>query len=45
MFVVGLYGVIRCDEKSGDMIHVSQGENLVFVSKMMAEVPKFPRVD
>ena len=27
------------------MIHVSQGENLEFVAKMMAEVPKFLRCE
>ena len=40
-----LYGVIRCDKKSGEKIHVSQGENLEFVLKMMAEVPKFLRFE
>ena len=45
MFGADLYGLTRCGEKSVDMIHVSQGENLGSVSKMMAEVPKFLRFE
>ena len=45
MFVVDLCGVIRCDEKSGEKIHFSLGENLESVSKLMAEVPKFLRFE
>ena len=45
MSVVDLYGVIHYDAKNGETIHVSQGETLESVSKMMAGVPRFLRFE